>query len=112
FHAESSRRHFRISANDFVGTLVTTPLLTALAAQAPQARLSLSFAGGPGQAFRQLREGDLDLAIGRFPAVPDDFRVERLFEETYQVIARRDHPGLRDGLTLEAYLSLGHLIVS
>lgn len=112
FNAKSTRRHFRVSANDFAGTLILVPLLSTLASEAPQARLSLSFAGGPSQAFRKLREGNLDIAIGRFPSVPDDCDVERLFEETYQVVARSRHPALRDGLTLDAYLGLGHLIVS
>lgn len=112
FDAGSARRHFRVSANDFAGTLIVVPLLSMLANEAPKARLSLSFAGGPAQAFRKLREGDLDVAIGRFPGVPEDCRVERLFEETYQVVARSRHPALRDRLTLDTYLSLGHLIVS
>jgi DNA-binding transcriptional LysR family regulator len=112
FNAKSTRRHFRVSANDFAGTLIMVPLLSTLASEAPQARLSLSFAGGPNQAFQQLRRGDLDIAIGRFPSVPEDCLVERLFEEKYQVLARRRHPALRSGLTLDAYLSLGHLIVS
>jgi len=112
FDAGSTRRHFKVSANDFAGTLIMAPLVSALAREAPQVRLSLSFAGGPSQAFRKLREGDLDIAIGRFPGVPEDCHVERLFEETYQVVARSRHPALRDGLTLDIYLSLDHLIVS
>ena len=79
FDAQSTGRRFRISANDFAGTLITAPLVSRFAREAPQARLSLSFAGGPAQAFRMLREGDLDIAIGRFPSVPEDCRVERLF---------------------------------
>jgi DNA-binding transcriptional LysR family regulator len=112
FDAESTRRHFRISANDFAATLIMAPLLSALGSEAPQARLSLSFAGGPSQAFRQLREGDLDIAIGRFPSVSEDCHVERLFQETYQVVMRSRHPALHSGLTLDIYLSLDHLIVS
>jgi len=112
FDAQSTGRRFRISANDFAGTLITAPLVSRFAREAPQARLSLSFAGGPAQAFRMLREGDLDIAIGRFPSVPEDCRVERLFEETYQVVARARHPALRSGLTFDAYLKLDHLIVS
>ena len=112
FDAERSRRHFRISANDFAGTLILVPLLSILANEAPQTRLSLSFAGGPVQAFRKLREGDLDVAIGRFPSVPEDCVAERLFEETYQVVARAGHPALREGLSLDVYLSVRHLIVS
>jgi len=112
FDPARTRRHFRLSANDFAGSLITSPLLSAFANEAPKARVSLSFAGGPSQAFRKLREGDLDVAIGRFSSVPDDCLVERLFEETYQVVARSRHPALRNGLTLDVYLSLGHLIVS
>lgn len=112
FDAGSTRRLFRISANDFAGSLLTVPLLSCLSVEAPQARLSLSFAGGPAQAFRKLREGDLDIAIGRFPSVPDDCHVARLFEETYQVVARPDHPDLHNGLAFETYLAQGHLIVS
>lgn len=112
FDAGSTQRHFRVSANDFAGALITASLLSAVENDAPEARLSLSFAGGPTQAFRKLREGDLDIAIGRFPSVPEDCRVERLFEETYQVVARSRHPDLRRGLGLDTYLGLGHLIVS
>ena len=112
FDPLASRRLFRVSANDFVGTLLAEPLISLFARAAPSAGLALSFAGGPGPAFKKLRENDLDLAIGRFPEIPDDCRTARLFEETYLVVARADHPQLRHGLQLDTYLALGHLIVS
>ena len=112
FVPATSRRLFRISANDFVGSLLTEPLISLFTLEAPSARLALSFAGGPTQAFRKLRESDLDLAIGRFPDLPDDCLATRLFEDTYQVVARAGHPRLAGGLNLEIYLDLRHLIVS
>jgi DNA-binding transcriptional LysR family regulator len=112
FDPLTSRRLFRVSVNDFVGTLLTEPLISLFARAAPSAGLALSFAGGPALAFKKLRENDLDVAIGRFPDVPDDCRTARLFDESYLAVARRDHPQLRDGLGLDAYLSLGHVIVS
>jgi DNA-binding transcriptional LysR family regulator len=112
FDPLSSRRVFRVSANDFVGTLLAEPLISLFAHAAPSAGLAISFAGGPGLAFKKLRENDLDVAIGRFPEVPDDCRTARLFDETYLVLARANHPGLRKGLDLNSYLRLGHLIVS
>ena len=112
FDPTSSQRIFRVSAPDFAGSLLAAPLIGALAKSAPGARLSLSFAGGPAGAFRALRNGDLDAAIGRFPDLPADCVATRLFEEDYQVIARRRHPRLRNGLDLETYLALDHLIVS
>jgi DNA-binding transcriptional LysR family regulator len=112
FDPRASRRLFKVSANDFVGSLLTEPLISSLARAAPDARLALSFAGGPSQAFKKLRENDLDLAIGRFQQVPDDCVAQRLFEDNYLVVARADHPQLRHGLSLDAYLAAGHLIVS
>jgi DNA-binding transcriptional LysR family regulator len=112
FDPAASRRLFRVSANDFVGSLLTEPLISLFARAAPLARLAISFAGGPGPAFKKLRESDLDLAIGRFPEVPDDCRATRLFEESYLVVARTGHPQLKRGLDLDTYLALGHLIVS
>jgi DNA-binding transcriptional LysR family regulator len=112
FDPLASQRLFRISVNDFAGTLLTQPLISLFAKAAPSAGLALSFAGGPGLAFKKLRENDLDLAIGRFPGVPGDCRTTRLFEETYLAVARAHHPRLRRGLDIETYLALGHLIVS
>jgi DNA-binding transcriptional LysR family regulator len=106
FDPLASRRLFRVSV------LLTEPLISLFARAAPSAGLSLSFAGGPALAFKKLRENDLDVAIGRFPEVPDDCRAARLFDESYLVVARPDHPQLRKGLDLDAYLALGHVIVS
>jgi DNA-binding transcriptional LysR family regulator len=112
FDPLASRRLFRVSVNDFVGTLLAEPLISMFARVAPSAGLALSFAGGPALAFKKLRENDLDVAIGRFPEVPDDCRTARLFEETYLVVARPDHPQIRQGLDFDTYLASGHLIVS
>lgn len=112
FDPLASRRLFRVSVNDFVGTLLAAPLISLFGRGAPSAGLALSFAGGPGLAFKKLRESDLDVAIGRFPEVPDDCRTARLFEETYLVVARARHPKLRNGMDLDRYLAAGHLIVS
>lgn len=112
FDPLASRRLFRVSVNDFVGTLLAEPLISLFARVAPSAGLALSFAGGPALAFKKLRENDLDVAIGRFPEVPDDCRTARLFEETYLVVARPDHPQIRQGLDFDTYLASGHLIVS
>jgi DNA-binding transcriptional LysR family regulator len=112
FQPSDSRRLFRISANDFAGSLLATPLIERVAAAAPLARLSISFAGGPAAAYRALRNGDLDVALGRFLDVPADCQATRLFDEDYLVVARADHPKIQGGLDLETYVALDHLVVS
>lgn len=111
FDPGSSTRIFRVSANDFAGSLLTAPLIADFAAHAPEAKLSFRFAAGPA-GFKALRENALDVMIGRFDSLPDDLVAIPLFEDDYRVIARAGHPELCSGLDMDAYLALGHLLVS
>ena len=45
-------------------------------------------------------------------AAPPSLRTEHLFDERYVLIGRRDHPRLRDGITVEEFAQLEHVIVS
>jgi DNA-binding transcriptional LysR family regulator len=112
FEPATTSRLFRVSAADFAASLLTAPLVQRFAIHAPDAQLSLAFAGGPSQVFHLLRTGGLDLAVGRFPDLPKDCVASGVFEEDYQVVARVDHPLLRDGLNLDTYLQCRHVIVS
>jgi DNA-binding transcriptional LysR family regulator len=112
FDPATSDRLFRVSANDFAASLLAAPLVSRLAWNAPEARLSLGFAGGPAQAFRLLTTGDLDLAIGRFPDLPKECVATQLFEEDYQVVARTGHPLTGLNMDLDTYLRCSHIIVS
>lgn len=112
FDPQTTRRCFQVSANDFGGTLLTPLLTAALAAKAPSARLAVGFAGGPQAAYRALRNGDLDVAIGRFPDRPEDCVARRLFDDDFQIIARKQHPAIGHSIDLSLYLELRHLVVS
>jgi DNA-binding transcriptional LysR family regulator len=112
FEPATSDRLFKVAAADFAASLLTAPLVQRFALHAPSAKLSLAFAGGPSQVFQLLRTGSLDLAVGRFPDLPQDCVASPLFEEDYQVIARAGHPLMGDGLDLEIYLRCHHVIVS
>jgi DNA-binding transcriptional LysR family regulator len=112
FDPAASNRLFRVHAADFAASLLTAPLVRRFAIHAPAAKLSLGFAGVPSQAFHLLRNGGLDLAVGRFPGLPKDCIASRLFEEDYQVVARVGHPLTGGGLDLDTYLRCQHIIVS
>ena len=64
------------------------------------------------RALADLDTGRLDTVIGVFPELPPRMRSEALFAERFVCLARQDHPALRDGLTLEAYAALPHLLVT
>jgi DNA-binding transcriptional LysR family regulator len=112
FDPAKSTRQFRISANDFAGTLLAAPLIACFGREAPRARLAIEFAGGPTQAFAALQRGELDVALGKFDTLPRGIVSQGLFEEDYQVVARSKHPLLEGKLTRATYLRASHLIVS
>ncbi len=73
---------------------------------------------------RLVEEGQVDLAVGYFPAVLADltaqaqsgtvvaFAHKRLYNGHYVCVMRRDHPLARSGLTLERFCAARHLLVS
>jgi DNA-binding transcriptional LysR family regulator len=68
----------------------------------------------------QLLRGDIDMTIGFFPGVvaqlaggPETpIRHERLYTGRYVCVMRKDHPLAKQELTLDAYCSANHLLVS
>jgi DNA-binding transcriptional LysR family regulator len=73
---------------------------------------------------RMLDEGQVDLAVGFFPAVLADlsaqaqaggmaaFDHQRLYDGEYVCVMRRDHPLARGPFTLKRYCEAHHLLVS
>ncbi|EZP83967.1 LysR-family transcriptional regulator [Novosphingobium resinovorum] len=111
FDALSTRRNFRVAASDF-GQLTLFPLLDRWSwAAAPHARFSAvpvdrqSLATG-------LESGDIDVAVGGFPALYAGVIEQTLYEDEYVCAMRKGHPLLAEGLTLESFQSASHILVS
>lgn len=59
-----------------------------------------------------LREGRLDLIVGVLGELPSDFHRQHLFDERFACVTRKDHPLLRDGLTLDKYVEMAHMMIT
>jgi DNA-binding transcriptional LysR family regulator len=111
FDPASSRRVFTVSGGDYAA-MVILPLLAAhLAEAAPHVDLRFRFVE-KNTTFDLLDTDALDLALGVYPDPPKRLCLQPLFEERFVCLARRGHPGLRDGMTLEAFVALPHLLVT
>lgn len=105
--ARSSRR-FRIACAEFVTALIGGRVIEAMRREAP----GVSFiADNPSQrpAADALRRGEIDLAIGRFGALPPGVVAEPLFSDRYCVVARKDHPRFRGEIGGDDYVNAGHI---
>jgi DNA-binding transcriptional LysR family regulator len=60
----------------------------------------------------KLEGGDIDLAIGPFPALGQTIRRQRLFTEGYVSVTRRGHPRLTARPSLAAFCEERHVVVS
>ena len=108
FEPLRSTRHFRLAAPEFVTALIGAQLIGQLKAAAPGVNFGVGFFGEE-DAFRALRKGEIDFAIGRFGAARPGFAVEPLFEDCYCVAARRDHPQLRGAIDGAQWQDIGHI---
>jgi DNA-binding transcriptional LysR family regulator len=60
----------------------------------------------------ELREGRADLAIGIYGRLPPELRQRTLYTDRFVCAVRRDHPTVRDRLTLEQFLALRQVQVA
>jgi DNA-binding transcriptional LysR family regulator len=111
FRPETIDRLFQLAALDAAIASLAPSLLAKLAEAAPRARIAFrSF--GREETRAALRNGRIDLAIGVFGPPSVNERRRLLSQERFVVVARRDHPALRDGLSLEDWLAYEHVLVS
>ncbi|HEY2750800.1 LysR family transcriptional regulator [Phenylobacterium sp.] len=108
FDPMRSERAFRFAAPEFVTALIGADLINRLKAVAPKVTFGILFADEE-DAYRGLRKGEIEFALGRFGAARPGFTVEALFEDHYCVAARKDHPRLGGSIDVESWRSIGHI---
>ncbi|TKD21934.1 LysR family transcriptional regulator [Rhodobacter capsulatus] len=100
----------RVAATDYAQRAVLLPFLQRLRQEAPGVRLSVRPVAADFP--RQMAEGALDMALVTPEMAPETLRTRRLFEETYVVILRADHPQRQAVADLAAFCALDHAIMS
>ncbi|AUX24590.1 LysR family transcriptional regulator [Sorangium cellulosum] len=103
-------RTFTISAPDWAEIVIVPPLMARLRREAPGVDVVLrSFRM---DVDRAVQAGEIDVALGvRFQPL-SGLVAQRLLEEPFACIARRDHPRIGESVTLDAYAAAGHVLVA
>lgn len=110
FDPLTSQRHFRLLMSDVAQVIVMPSLVKHLKRVAP--RIRVSALPLPREQYANALETDqADLAIGNLPLLQGAFYQQRLFEDDYVCLIRRDHPLLSSALGLDEYLSAQHVAV-
>lgn len=109
FDPATSKRRFRLSASDYITTVLLVPLIEDLQTRAPGIRLNLSLPDA--QSSRRLEAGEVDLLMTPDEFLEGDHPRELLFEERHVVVGARDNPALEGRMTIEKFLGCGHVAV-
>jgi len=109
FDPKTSKRRFRISASDYITTVLLAPLIEALQEEAPSIRLELSLPDENSQS--RLEAGEIDMILTPDEFMGGDHPRELLFEERHVVVGWRHNPVLKRALTRDRFLSCGHVAV-
>lgn len=111
FDPASTEKEFSLALRDVLESTVLPPLMVALEREAPHARVA-AVQVDRRELESELQAGTLDCAIDVLLPLAADIRHTRILADRTLVVARRGHPRLRDGITLEQYLAEEHILAS
>lgn len=100
-----------IGCSDYLQAAVIMPLVLALRQTAPGVRVAVRHLA-PELVEQQLANREVDLVIDLPERAAPHLRTCLLFDESYVLIGRRDHPRLKSGMTINEYVELEHVVVS
>ena len=110
FDARSAAREFRLAHSD-VGAYVMWPrIVRAVRAQAPGVRLLLC-TPRQDEIAAGLAEGQVDLAIGSFPRLPESLFQQRLYDRENVGLVSRGHRLIGRTLTLRQFAAVPQVVV-
>nr|ABW22834.1 LysR-like regulatory protein [Burkholderia sp. NCIMB 10467] len=110
FDPSEAQRIFRIAMTDISQIVLLPTLLNKLRIVAPRAQLRISHITT--ETPRMLESGEVELAVGFMPQLDAGFYQQKLFPQRFVVLAASRHVALGDSMSLEYYLSAGHVTVT
>jgi DNA-binding transcriptional LysR family regulator len=113
FSAKALERSFVVHATDHVLTVLGVELDAIVHREAP--RVTLRFlpntADDPG-ALAGLGGRAADLSVGIYDDLPPEMRTRDLITDRFVCVVRKQHPTVKQKLSLEQYLALEHVLVA
>lgn len=107
FLPEESTRQFRVIASDYPTSVLLTEVTRQLSLLAPKITVEILMpSDGPAEL---LERGEVDLLIMPEKYILDEHPCEVLFEDTYSCVVWASNSLVKDRLSIEQYMSLGHV---
>jgi DNA-binding transcriptional LysR family regulator len=110
FAALELQRTFVIYTSDYVLTMLGPALDRVVHAEAPN--VALRFVPITVDDSAPLRDGSADLSIGIYGELPPEMRIRQLITDRFVCVVRKDHPTVKQRLSLEQFVRLEHVQVA
>lgn len=111
FLPELAQGTIRIAASDYATTLILPPVLKEISQKSPD--LNVECYDWHPDTLERLRNGDIDLALGVVDLDESNgIMCQNLFTERFASIVRKDHPIIKQSITLESYISWPHALIT
>lgn len=111
FDPSQIKRRFRLAMSDYATRIVLPKLVKHVREFAPGIDLAISQANRDAMLV-QLIGGELDLAFGLFPEVPESIKVQALFSEGYICMADTKTLPQNGSLSFDEWLNRPHVLVA
>lgn len=111
FDPASSKLHFTFRMSDLVGVLLMPPLMTVLGIEAPGMTFEMVHIS-PEETLASLESDQLDMAISMLLTHNKTVSSEPLFSDRMVCLVRKGHPLATGKMTMNKFLSYGHLRVA
>jgi LysR family transcriptional regulator, nod-box dependent transcriptional activator len=108
FDPAQSKRHFSLTASDYVIKVFMLSVLSRVQREAPG--ITFEFRQSSGRVQDELESGEVDFVIGPEIDVLTEHPHEALFEDTYSIIAWAQSTTVGETLSLDEYMGLGHVV--
>jgi DNA-binding transcriptional LysR family regulator len=110
FDPAGSERRFRISMTDISHLEFLPGLVNRINTLAPSVRIEVLriTADTP----KMLESGESDLAVGFMPELEAGFYQQRLFDQTFACVVRKDHPRIDLKVTTAAFKREKHVVIT
>lgn len=112
FDPHSSSASFRLGLSEHPAFVLLPRLLAAIGQVAPNISVDVKGFVARERAVEMLDAGEVDAAVGVPVSSSPRILSRPLFEESFISIVRADHPAAANGLDLDTFIGLDHLLVS
>lgn len=110
FEPAKAHRTFRICMTDISHLVLLPALINRLRDIAPSINVEITHISA--QTPKMLEAGEADLAVGFMPQLESGFYQQKLFDQNFSCVVRRDHPRVHSRLTQSMFKRENHVVVT